>query len=48
MNPSPEEIATLKTKGFAIEEIDASKLGKKDIHVKKLNSRHSIGASTSA
>ena len=36
LNPSPEEAATLKAKGFALEEVDADKLGKKDIHVKKL------------
>jgi len=36
LNPSPDEVAKLKAKGFALEEIDAAKLGKKDIHVKKL------------
>ena len=36
LNPSPEEIATLKTKGFALEEVEASKISKNDIHVKKL------------
>jgi len=36
LNPSADELATLKKKGFAVEEIDAAKLGKKDIHVKKL------------
>jgi TRAP-type uncharacterized transport system substrate-binding protein len=36
LNPSAEEVAALKAKGFAIEEVDAAKLGKKDIHVKKL------------
>ena len=36
LNPSPEELATLKAKGFAVEEIEASKLSKNDIHVQKL------------
>ncbi len=36
LNPSPDEVAKLKAKGFALEEVDASKLGKNDIHVKKL------------
>ena len=36
LNPSPDELAKLKKAGFAIEEVDASKLSKKDIHVKKL------------
>ena len=36
LNPSADELATLKAKGFAVEEVDAAKLGKKDIHVKKL------------
>ena len=36
LNPSADEVATLKKKGFAVEEADASKLSKKDIHVKKL------------
>ena len=36
LNPSADELAKLKAKGFAIEEVDAAKLSKKDIHVKKL------------
>jgi len=36
LNPSPEELATLKAKGIAVEEIEASRLSKNDIHVKKL------------
>jgi uncharacterized protein len=36
LNPSPEELATLKKKGFAVEEVDAATISKKDIHVKKL------------
>lgn len=36
LNPSADEVAKLKAKGFALEEVDAAKLGKKDIHVKKL------------
>jgi uncharacterized protein len=36
LNPSPQEIATLKSKGFALEEVEASKISKNDIHVKKL------------
>ena len=36
LNPSADELATLKKKGFAIEEADAAKISKKDIHVKKL------------
>jgi len=36
LNPSPEERATLKAKGIATEDIDASKVSKNDIHVKKL------------
>jgi len=36
LNPSADEVAKLKAKGFAIEEVDAAKLGKKDIHVPKL------------
>jgi len=36
LNPSPQEVATLKTKGFALEEVEASKISKNDIHVKRL------------
>ncbi len=36
LNPSPDELAKLKAKNFAIEEVDASTISKKDIHVKKL------------
>ena len=36
LNPSADELATLKAKNFAIEEVDASKISKNDIHVKKL------------
>ncbi len=36
LNPSADELATLKAKKFAIFEADPAKLGKKDIHVKKL------------
>lgn len=36
LNPSPEERATLKAKGIASEDIEASKISKNDIHVKKL------------
>jgi TRAP transporter TAXI family solute receptor len=36
LNPSADEAAKLKAKGFALEEVDAAKLGKKDIHVPKL------------
>jgi uncharacterized protein len=36
LNPSADELATLKKKGFAVEDADTSKLGKKDIHLKKL------------
>jgi len=36
LNLSADELATLKAKKFAIFEADPAKLGKKDIHVKKL------------
>jgi TRAP-type uncharacterized transport system substrate-binding protein len=36
LNPSADEVAKLKAKGFAIEEVDAATISKKDIHVKKL------------
>lgn len=36
LNPSADEVAKLKAKGFAIEAADAHKLGNKDIHVEKL------------
>jgi TRAP transporter TAXI family solute receptor len=36
LNPSADELAALKKKGFAIEEADAATISKKDIHVKKL------------
>jgi len=36
LNPSAEERATLKAKGVATEDIDASKISKNDIHVQKL------------
>ena len=36
LNPSPDELAKLKAKHFAINEADASKISKNDIHVKKL------------
>jgi uncharacterized protein len=36
LNPSADELATLKSKHFATEEVDPAKLGNKDIHVKKL------------
>lgn len=36
LNPSDQERATLKAKGLAMEDIDASKISKNDIHVKKL------------
>jgi TRAP transporter TAXI family solute receptor len=36
LNPSADEIAKLKAKNVAIEEVDAGKISKKDIHVKKL------------
>ncbi len=36
LNPSADEAAKLKAKGFALEEMDTAKLGKKDIHVQKL------------
>ena len=36
LNPSAAEIATLKAKNFAIIDVPAAKLGRKDIHVKDL------------
>jgi TRAP transporter TAXI family solute receptor len=36
LNPSPDELAKLKAKGFAIEDVDAKTISKNDIHVKKL------------
>ena len=36
LNPSPDELATLQAKKFAIEEVDAAAISKKDIHVQKL------------
>ena len=36
LNPSADERATLKAKGVATEDVDASKISKNDIHVKKL------------
>jgi TRAP-type uncharacterized transport system substrate-binding protein len=36
LNPSPDELAKLKAKGFATEEVDAKTISKNDIHVKKL------------
>ena len=36
LNPSPEELAKLKAKHFSINEADASKISKNDIHVKTL------------
>jgi len=36
LNPSAEERATLEAKGVAMEDVDASKISKNDIHVKKL------------
>jgi uncharacterized protein len=36
LNPSDQERATLKAKGIAMEDVDASKISKNDIHVKKL------------
>ena len=36
LNPSPDELATLKAKKFAVLDVDAAKISKNDIHVKKL------------
>ena len=36
LNPSADELATLKAKKFAVEQVDAAALGKRDIHVQKL------------
>jgi len=36
LNPSADELAKLKAKNVAVEEVDADKISKKDIHVKKL------------
>jgi hypothetical protein len=36
LNPSPDELAKLQAKNVAVEEVDASKISKNDIHVKKL------------
>ncbi len=36
LNPSPDELAKLKAKGFAMKEADPKKLSKNDIHVKEL------------
>jgi TRAP transporter TAXI family solute receptor len=36
LNPSADELVTLKAKNFAIEEVDAAAISKKDIHVQKL------------
>jgi TRAP-type uncharacterized transport system substrate-binding protein len=36
LNPSADELAKLKAKGFAIEDVDAKTISKNDIHVKKL------------
>jgi len=36
LNPSADEVAKLKANNFAITEADAAKLGRNDIHVKKL------------
>jgi uncharacterized protein len=36
LNPSADELAMLKAKNFAIEEVDAATISKKDIHVQKL------------
>jgi TRAP transporter TAXI family solute receptor len=36
LNPSSDELAQLKAKGFAIEEVDAKTISKNDIHVSKL------------
>jgi uncharacterized protein len=36
LNPSADELATLKAKGFAIQEVDSKAISKNDIHVQKL------------
>jgi TRAP-type uncharacterized transport system substrate-binding protein len=36
LNPSADELATLKAKGFAIKEVDSKTISKNDIHVQKL------------
>jgi TRAP transporter TAXI family solute receptor len=36
LNPSPEELAKLKAKGFAVRQADAKTLGRNDMHVQKL------------
>ena len=36
LNPSPDELAALKAKGFAVYDADATKISKHDIHVKTL------------
>jgi len=36
LNPSADELATLKARKFAVEQVDAAALGKRDIHVQKL------------
>ena len=36
LNPSADELTTLKAKGIAVGEVDAAKISKNDIHVKKL------------
>jgi TRAP-type uncharacterized transport system substrate-binding protein len=36
LNPSADELKQLKAKNFAVEEVDASKISKKDVHVQKL------------
>ncbi len=36
LNPSPDELATLKAKHFVVTDVDATKISTKDIHVKKL------------
>ena len=36
LNPSADELATLKAKKFAIEQVDAAAISRKDIHVQKL------------
>jgi TRAP transporter TAXI family solute receptor len=36
LNPSPEELGTLKKKGFATEEVDPANFHKKEVYVKKV------------
>ena len=36
LNPSPDELAKLKAKGFAVTDADAKTISRNDIHVKKL------------